>query len=307
MADIQALAVDIPPPPNTREASDIADAHGLRRDWSFIVDRAAHSFRQRLRTFHRQCPARAEDRSAARGRTSPAWTLYFVYAPDGTISDAHRFTLARLDAMNRKLLIVCAAPTAQEVPAELADQADALIWKGLSGYDFSAYAAGLRHLAHQSRHADVLVLNDLIYGPFTDLAPLIARARWDLTGFTASTYQQNHIQSYAFLLRDVTPWRLRALWLVMAPGLAFDDIVSVINFQELRLAEVASRHMSVGSLWYASDVENTDPTLFTAEALLDQGFPFIKKSALGKKRRLTGDAIATRLEARLAAFGHPAP
>ena len=276
----------------------------LQRDWTFRVEH--------LRPYHRRFwlnfvtgLRRAPPTRVLRAATpAPRWAIWFVYAPDGTVGAAHRFTLDRLKALDRKLLIVCASPDGR-VPPELSVAADALIWKGLSGYDFSAYAAGLRHLARRSPHADVLVLNDSIYGPFVDLEPLIERARWDLTGFTSSTHQENHLQSYAFLLRDITPTRLRDLWSVFVPGLAFNDIVGVIDYQELRLARVASGHMSVGALWHAPDLDNSDPTLFTAEALLDQGFPFIKKSTLGKKRTLIGEDMAARIETRLAVLGHP--
>jgi len=283
------------------------DDKGLLHDWRFEPSRVAGWFhRERIRDFlFRLC--RAPRAQVLRSVTSDTrWILYFAYLPGGSLTPAHRFTLARLGKETAKLLVICAAPGTEDVPAELYDLADALIWKGLSGYDFSAYNLGLRHIAQMSPGSDVFILNDSVLGPFGDLGDFFDRAQWDLTGMTGSRLEENHIQSYAFILRNVTRWRLWALKSIFLPFGAFDDFASVVRSQETRMARVAAKTMSVGALWFAERYpENPDPTLFTADVLLDQGFPFIKKSALGKYRQVIGPAMADALDARLAAFGHP--
>jgi len=282
------------------------EGDGLVRDWTFQpLAASAYHGRQRIKNFVTRLRRAPPIRILRRADRAPAWILYFVFLPDGQLTPAHRFTIARLKAMDPKLMIVCAAPDPDVVPPELHERADALIWKGMSGFDFSGYAAGLRHLAARSAGADVLVFNDSVLGPFVDLTGFLARARWALTGFTASQFNGNHIQSYGFIIRDLTRRRLAALRSVFVPGLAFDDFDAVVLNQETRFAAVAARRMDVGAFWYAGDARNEDPTLFTPEILLDEGFPFIKKSALGKFRHVIGNAVAERLDARLAAFGHP--
>jgi hypothetical protein len=203
-----------------------------------------------------------------------AWIVYFVYLPEGRLDPAHRFALDRLRALGRRLLVVCAAPNAAAIPPELSRAADALLWKALPGFDFS----------------------------LVDLRPWLDRARWDLTGFTATSNVENHVQSYAFHLRDVTPKRLGALTSVMPRRHAFNHFWAVVLWQETRFARVAAKSMSVGSFLYADTPEIEDPTLQVALPLVAAGFPFLKRSLLGKLSH-----VAEREEtlATLAAVGYP--
>jgi lipopolysaccharide biosynthesis protein len=232
------------------------------------------------------------------------WAVYFIYLPQGgALTASHRFTLARLRALDRGLLVVCACPDVASVPPDLAGQCDALYWKALSGYDFSAYKLALQALAQHASGADVFVMNDSVYGPLTDIAPLIDQAPWDLTGLTASSQIENHIQSYAFVLKGVTHRRLRSLWSVLLPCVAFSRPFDVIEYQETRFAKVAARHMSVGAYWYADAQVMQDPTLVQPLAMLEAGLPFLKKSLLGKHASL---AKAEDIRAALQRYGHPA-
>ncbi len=169
--------------------------------------------RRRYRAF----PDHAEIRPITVGRDR--WIAYFVYLPEGkTLDLAHRYTLARLAESDAGLLIVCAAPSQADIPPELHDAADAMFWKALNGFDFSAYAIALHAVAKANPGADMLVLNDSTYGPFVPVDTLWSSMEWDLTGFTATAQVQNHIQSYAFLLRQVTPERLANLPVIFPAG-----------------------------------------------------------------------------------------
>jgi lipopolysaccharide biosynthesis protein len=237
-----------------------------------------------------------------------AWAVYFVFLPQGGLTAAHRYTLERLRALDAGVLVVCATPTPERVPAELRRWADALCWKALSGFDFSGYAIGLRLVADRSPGATVLVMNDSVFGPFGDLTPQLAAPRWDLSGFTASSTSENHVQSYAFFVRDVTPVRVRQLSTVLSTGYAYDRMEDVVLHQELAFAREASRHMTVGSAFYG-DVrlrpdQQYDPTLLRPFELLDAGLPFLKRSLLGKHQ---GFQHADRVAAELARRGHPVP
>lgn len=284
----------------------MADRFGLTTDWTFVATRASRWYRRdRLKDVLHQLRRGPPVKVIRAAAPAPAWTLYFAFLPEGRLTPAHRFTLDRLKAMPRKLLIVFASPVPGQRPADLDAYADALIWKGLPGYDFSAYAAGLRHIAARSSGADVLVLNDSVLGPFGDVEALLGRARWDMTGFTASCLYENHVQSYAFLMRGVTPRRIRALGTVLLPGLAFDQFNAVVRCQETRFARIASHHMSVGAFWYAGDPDQPDPALFSPAYLLDQGFPFVKRSTIGKYRYMLDAETIAQIEGTLRSFGHP--
>lgn len=211
------------------------------------------------------------------------WTLCFIYLPSGGLAEAQRLLLSRIKAMNRHLLIVCAAPEPNSIPAELVGMADALYWKALNGFDFSAYAVGLHAIADASPGAEVFVLNDSNFGPFYDLTPLLDAATWDLTGFSGSYQFERHVQSFAFLIRDVTRARMRHLRSIFPASFSYNDIMPVVMCFETRFARVASRCMTVGSFWFGPN-DGKDPSIAHALALLDQGYPFLKRGLLGKHR-----------------------
>jgi hypothetical protein len=227
--------------------------------------------------------------------------MLFIYLPDGQLKPAHRFTLERLRVLDRSLMIVCATPRPEDVPPEVLATADAVFWKGLDGFDFSAYAIGLNAIVDGSSRADVFVLNDSVLGPFGDLASLLDRAPWELTGFTASPQFENHIQSYAFLFRDLTRQRLRRLREIFSMAFCYDEITTVVACMETCFARVASRSMTVGAYWHGPD-DGTDPTVEHGLQLLSQGYPFMKRSLLGKHHDRVDEALVTKA---LVDLGHP--
>ncbi len=210
------------------------------------------------------------------------WVAQFVYAPKGVLSGSQRVTLRRLKDLGLPLLVVCAAPTPQEIPAEVAACADALHWKEPRGYDFSAYTVALHEVAQRSTGATVFVSNDSVFGPITDVRPLIHGAPWDLTGLTAHHGEENHVQSYAFVLKGVDPARLGALSAVFTTHWAHDWCGHVIASQEVPLARLASRSMTVGAYIYAGPPLPADPMLTRAFDLVAAGHPYLKKSLIGK-------------------------
>ncbi|HVQ07455.1 MAG TPA: hypothetical protein VMS43_03375 [Allosphingosinicella sp.] len=275
----------------------------LQRDWTFVPSRpnlVARLSRLKSRLTGRRPPPphRALKPIAPRTR----WNAYFAFLPGGGLTPGHLFTIERLRGLEGGLLIVCATPGPEDVPEALHDVADALYWKGLSGYDFSAYAVALRAIAVHSPGADVFVMNDSVLGPLVDPAPMLDRAPWDLTGFTASSALENHLQSYAFLLRGVTPERIAAFGSALPERIAYDRFRDVVNLQETRFARLAARHLSVGAFWYADAATMGDPSLAAAATLLDAGSPFLKKSLLGHYAGFQDEA---RLREMLAARGHP--
>ena len=250
----------------------------LQREWTFVasdVPRWRHRLVAQtvLTQAHRRPPFICLREVVAK----PAWILYFVYSPDGVLSDAQRFSLQRLRDHGLPVCIVQAGSVPESLAPELLRYADALYWKGLAGYDFSAYTLGLEAVARCSPGADVIVFNDSVFGPFADLRPLLRSAPWDLTGLTACAKVENHVQSYAFAIRQLTPQRLRRLRTVFFPAVVLEDRDDVIFCQETRFARVAASSMSVGARWYCAGDDATQSAPFE---LLEDGFPFVKRSLL---------------------------
>ncbi len=231
-------------------------------------------------------------------RPAPRWIAYFVYLPQGQLLPQHHFTLQRLREQGLPLLIVAATPQPGDVPQTLHGAADALAWKDLPGYDFSAYRLALDLLAQQSPGADVLLFNDSVLGPFTRLAPFIDDAPWSVTGFTATAEYGNHLQSYALVLRDLRPTFMKALAPLFRFNRCLQAFEDVVLAQELQLARVLARKVSVGSHWFTPE----NATLARPFELLDQGYPFIKRALLDKHRDKQDERKVAECLARL---GHP--
>lgn len=231
---------------------------------------------------------------------SPRWVVYFMYAPTGDLETYHAFTLRRLKEHGIRLQVIVASPTPSDVPPAVFEYADAVCWKALNGYDFSAYSIALRSIAVRSPGARVLVMNDSIFGPYGDLTSFMDEAPWDLTGFTATdSGNQLHIQSYAFIMKDVTAARLNALRWIFPTRLAFDSAYGAISCQELWFAREAARSMSVGSFWWGADAVVHDPSLTRAVNLVDAGFPFLKRSLLARQSRFHPPGVIEKLRQRL--------
>lgn len=210
------------------------------------------------------------------------WLMYFLFLPQGELSVHQRYTLKQLAREDARLMLVCACPSGHPVLAELGERCDALCWKALEGYDFSAYAAGLTELGRHAPGADVLVLNDSMLGPFAPLAPFIEQAPWRLTGLSASALEENHIQSFAFVVRGLDADFLQAVEPVMSTRWSYNRSDAVILLQETLLARVAHRHLSVGAYWYTDGSLHQDLSLNCPEQLIEAGFPLLKRSLFGK-------------------------
>jgi len=229
--------------------------------------------------------------------------MYFMFLPQGQLTIQHRFTLDRLAKEDARLMIVCACPPQHSVLAELREQCDALCWKALNGYDFSAYAVGLAELARHAPGSDVMVLNDSMLGPFTPLVPFMEQAPWRLTGLTASALAENHLQSYAFIVRQLDAQFLHAVSPALSTRWSYDTGNGVILQQETRLALVACRHMSVGAYWYTDGSQYLDLCLNCPEQMLEAGFPLLKRSLFDKFAR--GFQEPATMRALLLRLGHP--
>lgn len=277
----------------------------LMRDWTFVPSTpwyGAFAHRLKATLAGRRPPPQHQVLKSPSQRTR--WIVYFVYLPDAALTTAHRYTLERLARSDAGLFVVCALPPGEKIPAAIYDYADAVASKGLSGFDFSAYALGLREIVEHSPGCDLFVLNDSVLGPFTDIDDEFATARWDFTGYTGQALIENHIQSYAFIIKSVDAALERTLRPVLPEKYTYDRYKDVVFQQETRLARVASQHMSVGAKWFADASTGVDPSFFCAISLLETGFPFLKKSLLHRRPDIYArDDILSLLET----MGHPRP
>lgn len=298
----------------------------LVRNWTYEASRPSalvHLLRLKSRLTGRVAPP--ERRPLRPVEARDRWNGLFLYAPDGRLSPAQEFAVDRIAGLRGASAVVCATDRLEDVPLDQFAKVDALYWKALPGFDFSAYALLLEEVARLSPGADLYLQNDSVLGPFGDVDALIDAMPWRVGGFMASSAVENHLQSYALFFRGVDRALVSRLAPVLSTHWAYDNWRNVVNLQETCLARVASRSESVGALWYApganaalpsladvlrvklgvgrADVlRSDDPSLRDATALLDQGFPFLKRSLFTRNLRFQSrDA----LDAFLAAQGHP--
>lgn len=276
---------------------------GLVLNWDFV--RSARPFSLQVKTslmLTWRLRKRPKSTRIKPAYPSAAWFVYFMFLPDGRLQPYHLFALKQLRAMGWPVLAVVASPSEVEVPSELGGLVEALYWKAMGGYDFSAYTLAMEELVEHSPGAHVLVMNDSTYGPFQDLRPFVNSCPWDLAGFTASSDTVNHLQSYAFVIKDLSPQKMQHLRSAFPKSFAFNRATDAILWQELRFGEVASRSMSVGSYWFSDKGIAQDPTLRRPFELLDGGFPFMKKSLLGKHGQFQNRELVLE---RLVGLRHP--
>lgn len=291
---------DIDSVPEKIEGCDV-----LTRDWTFMPSRPWYgAFPHRLKATVADRRPPPEQQILKRPDARQRWILYFAYLPDGRVSAAHQFTLERLAQVDAGLFVVCALPPGADVPTLIHDHADAIARKGLSGFDFSAYAIGLRAIVEFSPGCDLFVINDSVFGPFVDLDAEFSSAAWDFTGYTAYSLIENHIQSYAFIIKGVDASVENALRPVLPASYSYDRYKDVVFQQETRLARFADRHMSVGAKWFSDHRISPEPSFFCALSLLERGFPFLKKSLLHRRPDIYDrETVLKALEQ----LGHPRP
>jgi len=69
------------------------------------------------------------------------------------------------------------------------------------------------------------------------------------------------------------------------------------------LARVAARHMSVGAWWYTDTTVHGDLCLHCPQDMIEAGFPFLKRSLVGKFAGSFQDP--EKMQALLRRLGHP--
>lgn len=278
----------------------------LRRDWRFVS--TTPSLRTRLLRVAAARRATAFPAYRVRRPITPAarWNCLFLFCPDARLNASQEMLLREARRLRGSLMVITALPPGAQAPDGVAI-ADAVVEKELGGFDFSAYRIALTLIAEGSPGALAYVQNDSVLGPIGPLDRLVDEAPWELTGFMASPAVENHLGSFAFVLRSVTAERVAALSPALPGDRSYELFTDVVLMQETMLARIASRCMNVGSYWYIGDAPpepslagaawrrlsrrhavtpsldlRGDPMLGMPLYLIQQGFPFAKRSLFGK-------------------------
>ncbi len=212
------------------------------------------------------------------------WVCYLAFAPNGFLQPRHKFTISRLKDSGFNVLLVfsCVDRAQCHALSSTLEEVDGLVWKDIPGFDFSAYYLGCRHLVRVFSTVDLVLLNDSVLGPVTDLLPIMQSSPWEVTGMTSALSVECHIQSYCVVFKAFDAQSLECLSRLVSESLCFNTHSHVCFHQETALARVFSTNYSVGSLVQPATIEEQQFNLGNPEGLLQIGFPFLKASLFGK-------------------------
>ena len=141
--------------------------------------------------------------SGTQDSTSKDVAVFVHFDPNGII---HNFVLHYLDELNksgRRIVFVTNSPKFPKSERKKLDGLVAsILWRRNKGYDFGAYADGIKSLGDLHDLNSLLICNDSVYGPVFSLKDMFNKMpaeKADIWALTDSWDTRYHLQSY-FLL-----------------------------------------------------------------------------------------------------------
>jgi hypothetical protein len=130
--------------------------------------------------------------------------VFAHFDPAGEVSGAVLHHLAALSSARFATVFVTTSPTFSESARQsITDHVAAILHRRNVGYDFGSWKEGLNFWGSFEACNALLLVNDSILGPFTDVSSLLARMTddADIWGLTDSREIAPHLQSYFLLVR----------------------------------------------------------------------------------------------------------
>lgn len=166
------------------------------------------------------------------------------------------------------------------------------------GYDFGSWAALMRAFPKVLKAPTVLLTNDSMAGPFAPIGEILARSlasRADVWGAMRSEQFMSHLQSYMIAFRRgvLAEPVLRRFWENLPPVTSKAEIVErfELGLSSLLWAEGFSTEALIEGRAIATLGKN--PSITGWHAVLDAGFPFVKRQLLREPHLVPdGDQVA---------------
>jgi rhamnosyltransferase len=124
------------------------------------------------------------------------------YDQDGIIDPYVIRALHGYRAIADRLVLVSAS--ASSLPPALADVVDDFLPRENVGYDFCSWRDGIARLGDPRQFDEIVCANDSVYGPLSDLRPVMSDPRVagaDFWGMVMSAQRGDHVQSWFFAMR----------------------------------------------------------------------------------------------------------
>jgi len=217
-----------------------------------------------------------------------------IFAPKGEIAP---YTIKYIETLkaNDISVLACVAVDGPsvKVAANSLDQADAVIVRQNSGYDFGMWADVLRRVPQLSDAQRLIFTNDSVLVIPKLFAPMMDQIRNSESHFVALTEASEpnyHTQSYFFVLQHeaIKHPSVQAFWngvenmkdkrkVIEAYELTFSNVVSESGDLSV---EVLFDHKTMFGGEVGEKLSSWNPTHFFWDRLLDRGLPFVKLELL---------------------------
>lgn len=211
------------------------------------------------------------------------WAIYFCFNPEGNAHPQNIFMLERLRDEGIGILTIVASHHSKNISQPFLDLSDLVIWKDTAGFDISALKIGLRHLALHHEGSDVIWINDSVFGPFNEIKDFLHKcgSNYDVLGMTQSYAVRPHFQSYSFFLRKISSSTVDSLFPLTMNRCLDTHLSNVLVFETMMASNLVKARRRV-FCWARPINRRYDLTMAYPYELIDAGFPFIKRSIVGK-------------------------
>lgn len=207
------------------------------------------------------------------------WAVFVAHAPSGMLKPHVPVYLAALRRAGIRIALVVQADRPTLITPQVLDLADTVVVRENRGFDFAAWAHVL--LLHPALFSAtrLYVTNDSVFGPsgngaFQRLIARIRQSDTDVLALTETLDRGWHLQSYFFALSGKAAASYAFQFFVRGVR-SLTDKELVIDAYEVTFARrMREAGFSAEALYPIEEARN--PTLFAAQALLKQDFPFVK-------------------------------
>lgn len=213
--------------------------------------------------------------------------LFVTYHPHGLISDHVSSYIRQLKRIGCSVILIKVVDDLQhELSDSLIPEVDAAMVRKNSGFDFGAWAHGLRLFPEVLEGSTLWIVNDSMFGParpelFDAIGDRIRKSDADLVGLIESYEKTHHYQSFFLVFKNL-PKNARQIRQYWQNVRNLDDKYDVICEYELALTrDFLRRGLDCRALFPANSLSlGRNPSIHGWENLLDRGFPFLKVALL---------------------------
>ncbi|MEE4676798.1 rhamnan synthesis F family protein [Pseudomonas alliivorans] len=206
-------------------------------------------------------------------------TLLITHSRDGSIKPHVEHYASHLSKSDTSIFLIVASEFGSvTVPESLYEMCSHIVVRQNIGYDFAAWAHVIKRFPWLGDCTEIILTNDSVIGPVNATGPVFidaVRSRSaDVIGLVENHEHADHVQSFFLLLRKnaICDQGVKEFW---ASVVNHADKSKVIRDYEVTFtSRLKALGLSVECVFPNTGKNNS--TIFKWEALLDEGFPFLK-------------------------------